>query len=53
MHEYFNYYYFYCMFKNLEQVMQNPVAQKMILEEEIDGEPTMRLKSVAFRIKNQ
>jgi len=36
--------------KNLEQVMQNPVAQKMILEEEINGEPTQRLKSVAFRI---
>ena len=36
--------------KNLEQVMQNPVAQKMILEEEIDGEPTKRLKSVAFKI---
>lgn len=37
--------------KNLEQVMQNPIAQKMILEEEINGELTQRLKSVAFRIK--
>ena len=38
--------------KNLEQVMQNPVAQKMILEEEINGEATLRLKSVAFRIES-
>jgi len=38
------------MFKNLEQVIQNPVAQKMILKEEINGEPTKRLSSVAFRI---
>jgi len=36
--------------KNLQQVMQNPVARNMILKEEINGEPTERLKTVAFHI---
>jgi crotonobetainyl-CoA:carnitine CoA-transferase CaiB-like acyl-CoA transferase len=38
--------------KNLEQVMKNPIAQKMILKEKINGEPTQRLKSVAFKIEH-
>jgi crotonobetainyl-CoA:carnitine CoA-transferase CaiB-like acyl-CoA transferase len=38
--------------KNLEQVMKSPTAQKMILEETIDGEETKRLKTVAFRIED-
>ena len=36
--------------KNMEQVMNNEVAQKMILEETIEGESTKRLKTVAFNI---
>jgi crotonobetainyl-CoA:carnitine CoA-transferase CaiB-like acyl-CoA transferase len=36
--------------KNMAEVMQNKVAQQMILEEEIDGVMTKRLASVAFSI---
>ncbi len=36
--------------KNMAEVMQNEVAQQMILEEEIDGVITKRLASVAFSI---
>ena len=36
--------------KNMAEVMQNKVAQQMILEEEIDGVITKRLASVAFSI---
>lgn len=35
---------------NMEQVFQNPQAQKMILEEEMDGVNTKRVKTVGFDI---
>lgn len=35
---------------NMEQVFQNPQAQEMILEEEIDGMDTKRVKTVGFTI---
>jgi crotonobetainyl-CoA:carnitine CoA-transferase CaiB-like acyl-CoA transferase len=34
--------------KNMEEVMENPIAKQMLLEEEIDGVETKRLKTVAF-----
>ena len=36
--------------KNMEQVMQSPVARKMIVEEMEEGIPTRRLKTIAFHI---
>lgn len=36
--------------KNMEQVFASDFAKSMILEEEIDGEITRRVKSVGFRI---
>ena len=38
--------------KNLEQVMASPLAQKMILNELIDGKETKRLRTVAFQISS-
>lgn len=35
---------------NMEQVFQNPQAQKMVLEEEIDGVNTKRVKTVGFTL---
>jgi hypothetical protein len=32
----------------MEEVMENPIAKQMLLEEEIDGVETKRLKTVAF-----
>lgn len=37
--------------KNLKQVMENPVAQEMILEEKIEGKDTKRLRTVAFHMR--
>jgi len=36
--------------KGMNQVMDNPIAKKMILNEEIDGNATKRLKTVAFHL---
>lgn len=36
--------------KNMKQVMENPIAKDMILEEEIEGKKTKRLRTVAFHI---
>lgn len=36
---------------NMAQVMKNPVAQKMVIQEKIQGSHTKRLSSVAFAIK--
>ena len=38
--------------KNLEEVFQTKAAQNLILEEEIEGELTKRLKTVVFEIKS-
>lgn len=38
--------------KNLEEVFETKTAQDLILEEEIEGEKTKRLGTVAFQIKN-
>lgn len=38
--------------KNMEQVMNDPIAKSMILEEEIEGVLTKRIKTVAFHIKD-
>lgn len=38
--------------KDMKEVMENPVAQDMILREEIDGLTTQRIRSVAFHIKD-
>lgn len=37
--------------KSMNEVMQNPIAQEMLLEEDIDGVQTKRLASVAFALK--
>lgn len=36
--------------KGMDQVMENPIAQKMILKEEIEGNETKRLRTIAFHI---
>lgn len=38
--------------KNLKEVFETKTAQDLILEEEIEGEPTRRVKTVVFEIKN-
>lgn len=37
--------------KGMDQVMENPIARKMILKEEIEGNETKRLQTVAFHIR--
>ncbi len=39
--------------KDMEQVMKSEVAQSMILEENVEGQITKRLSSVAFTIKQE
>lgn len=36
--------------RTLEEVFQNDVAQNLILKEEIDGQPTQRMKTAVFQI---
>jgi crotonobetainyl-CoA:carnitine CoA-transferase CaiB-like acyl-CoA transferase len=36
--------------KAMDQVMNNPIAKKMLLSEEIDGNATKRIKTVAFHM---
>ena len=38
--------------KNMKEVFDNPVAQKMILEEDIEGVSTKRVTSIAFDFKS-
>jgi crotonobetainyl-CoA:carnitine CoA-transferase CaiB-like acyl-CoA transferase len=38
--------------KDLQQVLESPIAQKMILKESIEGIETSRLKSIAFKISD-
>lgn len=38
--------------KNLKQVLESPLAQKMILNERIEGVETSRLKSIAFKFSD-
>lgn len=38
--------------KDLKQVLEGPVAQKMILNERIEGIETSRIKSIAFKISD-
>jgi crotonobetainyl-CoA:carnitine CoA-transferase CaiB-like acyl-CoA transferase len=37
--------------KNMKEVMQNPIAQSMVLQENIEGQNTLRLSTIAFDIK--
>lgn len=37
--------------KNMKEVFDNPVAQEMILEEEVEGIQTKRVSTIAFEIK--
>jgi crotonobetainyl-CoA:carnitine CoA-transferase CaiB-like acyl-CoA transferase len=37
--------------QNMQQVFTNPIAQAMILEEDVDGVKTKRVKTVAFSMK--
>ena len=39
--------------KDMEEVMQSEVAQSMILEENVEGQMTRRISSVAFTIKQE
>jgi crotonobetainyl-CoA:carnitine CoA-transferase CaiB-like acyl-CoA transferase len=39
--------------KDMEEVMKSEVAQSMILEENVEGQITKRLSSVAFTIKQE
>lgn len=38
--------------KNLKEVFDSPFAQQMVLEEEVDGQMTKRVKTVAFTMKD-
>ena len=37
--------------KNMKEVFENPVAQSMILEEDMEGRETKRVQTIAFTIK--